>query len=250
MKLSIALATYNEEHFLFRCLESIADIADEIVIVDGGSSDTTKKIAKEYGAKIYDFDNPAIFHINKQRAIDRCHGQWILQLDADEVVSSELKKEILYTIGQKNDINGYFIPRKNYFLGRFLIKGGQYPDYTMRLYRRGKGKLPCKSVHEQAEIIGKTKYLKNDLLHYADEQFDRYLLRFNRYTNLMRDELYEAKAPRNIQNFISYIFVKPIRWFLLTFVRHKGFVDGWQGFVFSFFSSLRFAVAYWKYLNV
>lgn len=250
MKLSVALAVFNEEHVLPRCLQSISDFADEIVVVDGGSTDNTREIAKEYNARMYHFDNPVIFHINKQRAIDRCKGQWILQLDADEVVSESLKKEIQQTISQKNDIHGYYIPRKNYFLGRFLTKGGQYPDYTMRLYRRGKGRFPCKSVHEQAEIEGAVGYLKNPLLHYADEHFDRYLLRFNRYTDLLRDELRDKNTPKNIQQFITYVVIKPIGWFLLTFVRHKGFIDGWQGFIFSFFSSMRFAVAYWKYLRI
>ncbi len=248
MKISIALATYNEAEFLDACLKSIADWAFEIVIVDGGSTDQTIAIGQKYKARMYHRDNPPIFHINKQFAIDKCLGDWVLQLDADEVVSEDLRKEILEKVMDK-EINGYWIPRKNFFLGRFLMKGGQYPDHTMRLYRRGKGRLPCKSVHEQAEVVGKTAFLNNALLHFADKNFSRYLLRYNRYTNLIATELYEQKLPKNVFSAFDYMLVKPLWWFLKTYIRHKGFMDLWQGFVFSFFSALRFPIAFYKYVT-
>lgn len=262
-KISVAIATFNEEKNIKRCLDSVRQLADEIVVVDGGSADKTVAIARKYGAKVTITDNPLIFHINKQKAIDRCTGDWILQLDADEEVSKELKSEILallkpqgsrlkQEISQKSQhlINGYFIPRKNFFLGRFLKKGGQYPDYTLRLYRKGKGRLPCRSVHEQAEVRGKVGHLKNDLIHWADPSFQRYLHRFNRYTDLIALELKDKKRKNLFVDFFSYMFFKPIHWFFLTYIRHKGFLDGWQGFVFSFFSSLRFPVAYIKSLRL
>ncbi len=127
------------------------------------------------------------------------------------------------------------------------MKGGVYPDYTLRLYKRGKGKLPQKSVHEQAEVLGEVGYLKNPLIHMADTSFSRYLMRWSRYVNLIRDEL-TARNP-GVFGFIDYLLIKPVGWFILTYIRHKGFMDLWQGFVFSFFSSLRFPAAYIKYLT-
>lgn len=245
--ISVALAVFNEEANLGDCLESVRRLADEIVIVDGGSTDKTIAIARKYKAKIIQTNNPPIFHLNKQKAIDACSGDWILQLDADERVTPDLKKEILDITALPASRDGYWLPRKNFFLGRYLTKGGQYPDYTLRLYRRGKGRLPCKSVHEQAVVAGSVGYLKQPLLHLADPTFSRYLGRFDRYTGLIADELGEAKVKLNFTHFVSYFFCKPVGWFLMSFLRHRGYVDGFPGFVFSFFSALRFPVAYIKY---
>lgn len=248
--LSVVLATFNEEKTLPDCLESIKDIADEIVVVDGGSSDKTKDVAKNYGALVTVTTNPALFHINKQKAIDKATKDWVLQLDADERLTQELAKEIQQVLKKSDrDINGYWIPRKNWFLGRFLMKGGQYPDYTLRLYKRGKGKLPQKSVHEQAVVEGTVGHLTYPLIHIADPTFSRYLMRFNRYTDLISDELKEKKLKKNPFNTLRYLLFLPIWWFILTYVRHKGCMDSWQGFVFSLFSALRFPVAYVKYLK-
>ena len=241
-KLSVTLATFNEEKFLPACLESIKYIADEIVIVDGTSTDNTREIAKKSGAKIIVRENPKNFHINKKMANDAATGEWILQLDADEVVSPALRKEIEETINNNPYENGFWIPRANFFLGRFLKKGGTYPDYTMRLYRRGKGNLPAKSVHEQAVVEGKAGYLKNDLLHYADETFGRYIARFNRYTDL------EAKEVKG--GLVSNLFWKPLidarQGFLTIYFRHLGILDGFPGFVWALFSSMHFPIAYFK----
>lgn len=246
MKLSVVLATYNEEKNLEACLESVYGWCDEIVVVDGGSKDQTVTIAKKYNAKVFATDNPKIFHINKQKAIDRAQGSWILQLDADERVSKELQREIDGETA-KDEYDGYWMPRKNFFLGRFLMKGGVYPDYTLRLYKNGKGKLPQKDVHEQAVVSGPVGYLNTPLIHMADTSLSRYLLRFNRYTDLIAKELKKNKTfPPFL--FIDYVFIMPLYWFLWTYVRHKGFMDSWQGFVFSFFSSLRFPVAYMKFV--
>ena len=247
MNLSVVLATYNEEKNLPACLESVKELADEIIIVDGSSTDKTVEIAKRFGAKVKVTSNKSIFHVNKQMAIDMATKDWVLQLDADERVTPELREEIKKVISNNGSVNGYWIPRKNWFLGRFLMKGGIYPDYTMRLYRRGKGRLPQKSVHEQAIVDGEVGYLKNSLIHMADTSFSRYLMRWSRYVNLIRDELL-AENPGIFAAF-DYLIVKPIQWFLLTYIRHKGFLDSWQGFVFSLFSSLRFPAAFIRYLT-
>ncbi len=241
-KISVVLAVYNEEDNLSNCLNSTRDLADEIVIVDGGSTDKTLDIAKEFNAKVIKTDNPQIFHINKNKAIDAAFGDWILQLDADEVVTKQLSKEIRQIISEKSEINGYWIPRKNFFLDRFLTKGGQYPDYTLRLYKKGKGRLLAQDVHEQAIVEGNVGYLKSDLLHLRDKTFSNYIERFNRYTDLLSTQIIDP-------NFFDYLFIKPLFWFLKVYIRHRGYVDGFPGFVFALFSSLRFPVAYFKLIN-
>lgn len=284
MKISVALAVFNEEKNLGKCLESVKDFADEIVIVDGSSTDKTVEIAKKYKAKVLIKDNPPMFHINKQKAIDMCTGNWILQLDADEVVSHELAEEIRlisslsdkeieeYQESVKNismlrrhqalidardgkigddekDFVAFFIPRANFFLGRYLKYGGVYPDGVIRLFKNGKAYLPCKDVHEQFKVEGRVGWLQNDLLHYDSPTFEKYIKRNNRYTTFISSQYNDEKLPKNLFYFIKYVFVLPLKWFFLTFFRHKGFLDSWQGFVFSFFSSLRFAVAYIKYIS-
>lgn len=246
IRLSVVLAVYNEEENLRTCLESIKDLADEFVVVDGGSQDKTIKIAEEFGARIIRADNLPNFHINKNKAIDAALGEWILQLDADEMVTKELKNEIRQVIS-KDDCDGYWIPRKNFFLRKFLSKGGQYPDYTLRLYRKGKGRLPGKDVHEQAEVSGKVGYLKNDLLHTKDKEFSDYMERFNRYTDLYSQQLKQQNISLNFFSFLNFIFIKPTFWFVKSYIRHKGFVDGFSGLVFALFSSLRFPVAFLKF---
>ena len=281
-KISVVLATFNEEKNLEDCLASVKDIAGEIIIVDGSSTDNTVSIARKFNAKILVTDNPPIFHINKQKAIDMAQFEWILQLDADERVSPELAEEIA-NIAEMNDSKiekyqetllknslflrhqellekrdgkigastgpyaAFFIPRLNYFLGRYLRYGGVYPDGVIRLIRRKKAYLPCKDVHEQMVVAGKVGWLKNDLYHIDSPTFARYLKRNSRYIDLIAKELAEKTESKSLKSQIDYTVLKPITWFLLTFVRHKGFLDGYQGFIFSLFSALRFPRAYIRY---
>lgn len=257
-KLSVALATYNEEANIKMCLDAVVGWADEIVIVDGESTDKTAAIAKELGARVIEKPNQKNFHINKQIAIDACKNPWILQLDADEVVSKELRSEIEGILrsdeGQGESIkDGYNIPRKNWFLGRFLMKGGQYPDYTIRFYRNGKGRLPQKDVHEQAVITGEVGFLTSALLHYPYKNFAAYYNKWQRYNRFAGDLLKTELKHKNIfVKFwigLKYMLLLPIYWFLWTYGRHKGFYDGWQGFVFCLFSALRFPFSFFFYLS-
>ena len=270
MKLSLCLAVYNEEKNLHYPMDSALDIVDEVIIVDGGSTDRTIAVAKSYGTKvrIINSDNPIMFHKNKQKAIEAAKGEWILQLDADEELTPELKNEIKDAIGQsqiKSDsirlhpissdsIVAYNLPRKNWFLTGFLMKGGQYPDYTIRLYKNGSVRFPCKDVHENVEIITSVipaeagiqntiGFLKNPLLHYADPDFSRYLARWDRYTTAE----VERMSKDTKLNFFNYFVWKPKITFLMMYFRHKGFMDGFPGFVFALFSSIRFWVIYVKW---
>lgn len=283
-KLSVVLAVLNEEKNLTNCLESVQDITGEIVIVDGSSTDKTVEIAKKFGARVLVTDNPPIFHINKQKAIDMAKNEWILQLDADERVSPELAKEISMIIDLSDDeidryqkklakrnlflkhqqllevrdgaigtkdgqYAAFFIPRLNYFLGRYMRYGGVYPDGVIRLIRKNKAYLPCKDVHEQMVVKGRVGWLENDLYHWDSPTFKRYIQRNNRYVKLLATDLKDSKQNEQLIAPGKYLFVLPIWWFVLTYVRHKGVLDGWPGFVFSFFSALRFPRAYLKSLK-
>lgn len=246
--LSVALAVFNEEKNLDACLKAVIDWVDEIVLVDGGSSDRTIEIAKKNKARVIQTDNPPIFHINKQKALDACQGDWILQLDADEVVDEKLHQEILSVISHSTSLDAYYVPRKNFFIGHWLSKGGQYPDYLIRLFRNGKGTFPCKSVHEQIEVTGSSGYLKTPLLHYTNPTFREYWRKADTYTTLSAREYKTKRIQKTPLIFVRYMFILPTWTFVRLFIRHKGFVDGVWGFLFALFSGFHFAIAYWKYL--
>jgi glycosyltransferase involved in cell wall biosynthesis len=288
--LSIALAVFNEENNLEDCLASVRDIADEIVIVDGGSTDRTVEIAKRFQAKVIQTENPPIFHINKQKAFDACTGEWILHLDADERVSKALAQEIrkivesdeeeidnhdvdskkyalqmkhlallekrdgAYGTGEGHFV-AFFVDRKNFFLGRYLMHGGAYPDSVIRLFKRGHGQYPCKSVHEQIEIDGRVSFLSNDLIHMADPTFERYLFRSNRaYTTLQANEWFAHHKARkgerpgmSVFSKIKWMILMPLRTFFLIYFQNAGYRDGFAGFVWAMYSGLHLASSYVKY---
>lgn len=252
MKLSVAIATYNEEQKLGACLASVSSWADEIVIVDGGSTDRTLTIAKEYNARIMSTDNPPIFHINKQKALDACRGEWILQLDADEVVTPELAKEIQQITHQRihaSTHNAYYLPRKNFFCVHWLRKGGQYPDPLIRLVRAGKAHFPCKSVHEQIAVDGSVGTLTSPLLHYPYTSIGEYWKKAYAYIALTATELGEQKLAVTPLTWFVYNAVKPTVTFFLIFFRHKGFMDGYWGFLFALFSALHHPLSYLRYVK-
>lgn len=292
-KLSVVLATRNEEDNIRLCLDSVKDIADEIIVVDEQSTDKTREIAKKYGAKVIEVKHEPIFHKTKQRAIDAAGGDWILQLDADERLSPELAKEIVGVINSNNDellnrvlISGkrlnnksvansqlnlfirhqrlierrdgklghstgkvvaFFIPRRNYFLEEPLIHAGVYPDGVIRLIKRGYARLPGKSVHELMEVNGEVGWLYNDLEHHESPTLQRYLERMNRYTDLTAAEFKGKNIPVNYWNLFKYSFPLPAFYFILLYFRHKGILDGMRGFIWSFFSSMHYPLAYFKY---
>jgi len=250
-KLSVVLATYNEEKNIGKCLKSVKGLAGEIVVVDGGSVDKTCEIARRYGARVKVTSNPAMFHINKQKAIDMAKCDWILQLDADEAVTKELKDEISNIVGDESgDFVAYNISRRNYFLGREMKKTGMYPDCVIRLFKKGKAYLACKSVHEQMKVDGRMGFLKNDLDHYPYPCFSEYLLKSNRYTSLTAMEYEKEELGLDRITRFKYMCVYPVGRFLELFFRHKGFMDGYAGYVFSLYSGLHIKTSYIKYWEI
>lgn len=249
IKISAAIATFNEEENIVDCLESLKSFVDETVVVDGNSKDRTAELAKMHGAKLIETENKKMFHINKNMAIKNCKGDWIILLDADERVTPELAEEIKDTANNKSAKDGYWVKRKNWFLGGFLTKGGAYPDPVIRLFKRGKGHLPEISVHEQVAIAGSVGYLKNDLLHLADPNFSRYLTRANRYTDLTVQRLKDTGVGKGPSQIIFYMLIKPSITFADIYIRHAGFKDGFRGFVWALFSAAHHYYAYSKYLT-
>lgn len=276
--ISLALATFNEESTIVDCLESCKGLVDEMVVVDGASTDRTAELARGMGAQVITVPNNPMFHINKQKAIDACRGEWVLQLDADERVTPELAGEIKQILqmtqreieeyenklGEKNlferhqsivqpnwdkqtgEYNAFFIPRLNFFLGGYLRSGGVYPDGVIRLIKKGKASLPCKDVHELMEVDGKTGWLANPLIHKDSPTFKRYLERNSRYIDRLVIDL-KSQNKKSPSEMIDWVIVKPIVTFFSLTIRHKGIRDGWRGVVFAFFSAIRFARAYYRF---
>jgi hypothetical protein len=182
-------------------------------------------------------------------AIEAAQGELILQMDADELVDEELKNFCLKIAKnlKKETNNAWYVKRKNYFLGTFLKKGGQYPDSVIRLFKKGKAHLPCKDVHEQMEVEGQVGMTEGHFLHYSNPDFQTYLHKFNTYTTFKSLQMKEEGVKINFFNFFNYVFLKPKVTFFSLYLRHKGFADGWAGFVFAYFSGFYWLVSYIKY---
>lgn len=278
--LSVVVAVHNEEQNLVPLLKSVQHLADEIIVVNGESTDRTVQVAKQFGATVKTVPNQKMFHINKQIGVTLATYEWILNMDADEVITPQLVSEITTVVNgsheeidlatvpafakhmqqiaardgiqysQELPINGYFIARKNYFLGSYLMYSGVYPDGVIRLVRNGTSHWPAKSVHEQMVVEGGVSWLREPMIHMADPTFERYLWRANRYTDLTADEYQKHHVPITPLTFMQYMFWKPAAMTVLLFFRHKGFMDGWSGFVWSLMSGLHPAIAYAKYIGL
>lgn len=286
--LSVILATHNEAVRIARCLEAVKPIADEILIADGESTDATVEIAASYGARVLSVQNVPMFHENKVLAAKHATGDWILYLDADEIISEALRQEIstvlqgdhpalhrkssnlswipakkrrlfqkhMQAIALRDSLEfgtddppvAFFIPRKNYFLGAYLLHSGVYPDGVIRLVMREKGVWPCRDVHETMRVNGGVSWLMSPLLHEADPTFSRYLQRAARYTALTAATLPAAPELFRPKDFILYVFWKPATTWLLLFFRHKGFLDGFPGFIWALLSAAHFPLAYFSRL--
>lgn len=246
------MATHNEEKNIKDCLDSIKMLADEIIIVDGESTDKTVEIAKKMGAIVKITSNKLNFHLNKKIALEMAKGDLILQLDADERVDKQLASFInkIHQQVVTNDKSctdvAWQIKRKNFFMGRWLKKGGQYPDPVIRLFIKGYAKLPAKDVHEQMQVKGSIGVAEGHLEHFTYPHFKDYLRKFNHYTSLKATQLKADHVKINLFNSVNYLFFKPLFTFFKIFIRHKGFVDTWPGFIFALFSGFYHSLSYLK----
>ena len=225
-KLSLVLITQNEELVLDYCLQSCIGIADEIIIVDSGSTDQTQAIAEKYNA---DFIYQAWlgFGPQKNHAVKLAKNDWVLCLDADECLTPELASEILNELNQPR-ANAYQLVRCNKFLGRYLRHGAGYPDRSIRLFNRQFANWSNDLVHEKVEVIsGDVGILKHDYLHNSGEDFMKYLHKQDRYTTTQALKMFELNKPVKL----SKLFLSPIVHFIKYYILKCGFMDGVAGFI-------------------
>ncbi len=226
-RLSVAVITWNEEERLRPCLESVA-WADEIVVVDAESTDKTVQLAREFTDRIWIRPWPG-FAAQKNFALDHATGEWLLSLDADERVTVELRHEIEGVIAADGPADGYRIPRKNFFWGAWVRHGRLYPDYQVRLFRRGRGRFVQRAVHESAEIRGSAGRLEAPLLHHSYRSLEEFLQRSNRYSTLAAEEW--IRQGRRVGP--ADLFLRPLGRFLSMYLLHRGFLDGWRGLLLA-----------------
>jgi len=228
MTLSVAIVAMDEETNIGRTLAGIR-WADEVILVDSGSKDRTREIAREYGAKV--IEEPWRGYVaQKQYAIDLCTKDWVLLLDADEEVSPGLADEIRGVLADPNALNGYWLPRKNLFLGRWIRHGGFYPDPKLRLFRRGMGVVAGSDPHDRVDlkrgVASRTAQFKNALVHYTYPTLTYYLGHMNRYSSLGAQGAF-AKGHRSFS--IANIVLRPLTTFFYNYVLRLGFLDGREG---------------------
>ena len=246
MRLSVTLATKDESSKLSACLNSVP-FADEIIVVDDCSLDNTVEIATHLGAKVISRDSKGSFHENKNLAIEEASGEWILSLDADEIVTPQLADSIQSALLHPQ-ADGYLVDRHNYFLGQWIRGCGWYPDHILRLFRKGKTWWPLE-IHDTPKLDEgnqKAPLLEGPLVHYSYTSFEQYFEKFNAYTSRLaieysqRDERVEGlTVPLNL-------LLRPGFWFLKKYVVSGGYKDGLLGFFISFSSALTIFVSYMK----
>ncbi|OHE70700.1 MAG: glycosyl transferase [Verrucomicrobia bacterium GWC2_42_7] len=231
LPISVVLIAHNEAHNIRRCLDSIASWVSEIIVVVNDCTDGTDAIARSYGAKI--FEHPWHGHRDQKNiAIGYATQSWILQVDADEEVSDELRGSII-TFIEENDLlyAGAYFPRKVWFLGQWIKHGDWYPDYSLRLFRRGAGICIGSHEHDTIKLNGKAKKLKGDLHHYTYPSLNAQIPKIAIFGDYYLKRMLEAKTPWNSW---AVAFRSLWRFFRAYFLR-LGFLDGFPGFYIAFY---------------
>ena len=228
-RLSVVVVTLNEEDRIRACLESVA-WADEIIVVDAESQDKTAAIARELTDHVIVRPWPG-FAAQKNFGLARSQGDWILSLDADEVVSPALRDDIVGVLERGGEaVVGYEVPRRNIFWGRWVRHGGLYPDWQVRLFRRGRGRFSERAVHEAIVVDGPVARLHGHLEHRSYRDVADFLARADRYTSLAADEWVAAgRRSRPVVDMVA----RPLGRFLGMYVARAGFLDGWRGFLLA-----------------
>jgi len=268
MRLSVVIITYNEEANIGRTLQSVqplvADGKGEIIVVDSGSTDRTVEIAKSLGAKVF-VEEWKGFAAQKNSAIDKASGEWILSLDADEEVERELttliihvsqgpaphpKPELLEAMGvpvrrieeSHAKTVGYWLHRRNLFMRRWIRHGGYWPDPKLRLFRRGSGHFEARAVHEDLKVEGKTgRLLSGALIHHAYPALSDYIDHMNHYSSLGA-EMVVAKGKVRF-SFIN-IVLRPLFTFIYNYIFRLGFLDEREGLLLHLYHAVYVS---WKY---
>lgn len=245
--ISAVIVSFNEEEKLRSCLKSIKHFADELVILDLGSSDKSVSVAKKFGAKIYHHKFVPFVELVRNYAISKSSGDWILVLDPDEEASDKLKAQLKEV--EKNDkFVAVNIPRKNIFFGRFIAHTNWWPDRHIRFFKKGQVEWSEK-LHSYPKVEGQVLNLPQEedlaIIHYGYDTISQFIDRQNRYSGV------EAKQRYKEGERFSYFkfFWWPTREFLVRFIKHQGFLDGFYGFALTFLMilyKLMVAVKLWE----
>ena len=227
LALSVAIITLNEEKRLTDCLKSIS-FANDIVVVDSGSTDNTVSIAKTHGARVFHEEWQG-FGEQKQLAIDHCQNSWVLVLDADERVSPETAEEIGSILSVPDPNQAYKVPRKNLFLNRWIQHAGWWPDYVIRLINTDFCRMNTKPVHESIEVNGKTGTLQNPLIHFATQNIEHTMAKMDRYSSIGAKEMFENGEKASYSKALG----RGAWAFVYNYLFRMGFRDGSPGFIIA-----------------
>lgn len=227
--LSVVLIAQDEERTIGSVLAAIADIASEIILVDSGSSDRTKDIATEYGANVIHQDWLG-YSAQKNFALEQAKSKWILSLDADEVITPELKKEIRDILEgtEANNWDGFKVPRLMFVGNQSVLHGGFYPDAQLRLFRNGMGRFNDRLVHESVTLEGRVSNLRNHLLHYSYRDLDHFRQSLEKYARLAaRESMRSGYEPAKTSTL--NLLLHPLWTFFWRYFGRAGFLDGKLG---------------------
>lgn len=260
MTLSVVIITHNEEANIGRALESvkplICDGKGEVIVVDSGSTDRTVEIAKSFGAKVF-VEEWKGYAAQKNSAIDKATGDWILSLDGDEEVGHVARSFILLVLFGSNDVlnhsAGFWFSRRNYFLGRWIRHGGFYPDPKLRLLKRGGGRFEDRAVHEDVKLQpGHQAYDAtfhydsgggSDIIHHSYPTLSDYIEHMNRYSSLGA-EMVLAKGKGRVRFSVVNIVLRPMTTFIYNYFFRLGFLDGREGLLLHLYHAVYVS---WKY---
>lgn len=236
MKLSVVISSHNEEKNIKDCIESVEEIADEIIVVDNSSTDKTAEIAAKAGVKIFHQENdPKKIDLQKNFGFSKATGDFILSLDADERVSAKLGEEIKKIIQLESNIAGYQIPRKNIIFNKWIKNSIWWPDYQLRLFKRGKGKFTSAMVHQPIDVKGEVRHLSEPLTHYNYNSVSQFVSRMNNiYTEIEAEEIIKSGKKLHWTEALKM----PSSDFLKTYFLQKGYRDGLHGLVLSLLQSI------------
>ena len=229
-KLTVVISVFNEEEKIEKCFKSVL-FADEIILVDNSSTDKTREIAKKYATSIISQPNdPLMIDIQKNTGLKKAKNDWILSIDADEIVTSELRNEIEELLKKENLKNGYFVPRKNIIFGKQIDYTGWYPDHQLRLFRKNKGEFKNTHVHEGIQVDGETDYLKEHMLHHNYETIIQFVQK-----NMINYAQNEANNLINKNYVLSPgdLISVPAKEFLSRYFARNGYKDGIHGLFLS-----------------
>lgn len=232
LKLSVFIIAFNEERIIEECLKKL-DWVDEIIVVDSGSTDKTVAICEKYNAKVFHkkFEG---FGQQKQFALDQTQNEWVLSLDADEVLTDELITEIKLNLETNSkEFSGYFIKRRMVFFGKIFNYGNESNRNILRLFNKIKGEFTLNSVHEEILLKGNTKILKGHYLHHSYGSLAGFIAKLNQYTQLGASNKF---AKNKKYSFLS-IIIKTKFEFLKKYFIELNFLNGKSGFYWSFLSS-------------